>query len=58
MSEEVVVPERAVLALPKGISLDIGALVEPLAVAWHAVDASGIADIKEPKAIVSISLRA
>lgn len=52
MSEEVVVPELAVFPLPKGINLDVGALVEPLAVAWHAVDASPIASIKEPKCIV------
>ena len=52
MSEEVVVPDRAVLALPKNIDLDIGALVEPLAVAWHAVDASPIAGIKQPKCVV------
>lgn len=52
MSEEVVVPERAVFHLPKNMDLEKGALVEPLAVAWHAVDVSPIADIKEPKCIV------
>lgn len=52
MSEEVVVPELAVFALPDQIDLDIGALVEPLAVAWHAVDASRISELKEPKAVV------
>ena len=52
MSEEVVVPERAVFKLPKGMSLDVGALVEPLAVAWHAVDVSPIANIEQPKCIV------
>ena len=52
MSEEVVVPARAVMALPSNIGLDVGALVEPLAVAWHAVDASPIANIKEPKCVV------
>lgn len=52
MSEEVVVPERAVLALPENVDLDIGALVEPLAVAWHAVDLSPIAALKEPKCLV------
>ena len=52
MSEEVSVPAKAVFALPEGIELDVGALVEPLAVAWHAVDASPIADIKEPKCLV------
>ena len=39
-------------ALPSNIDLDVGALVEPLAVAWHAVDASPIAEIKEPKCLV------
>lgn len=52
MSEEVVVPERAVFKLPPNMDLEKGALVEPLAVAWHAVDVSPIADIKEPKCIV------
>jgi 2-desacetyl-2-hydroxyethyl bacteriochlorophyllide A dehydrogenase len=52
MSEEVVMPEKSVMALPSQIDLDVGALVEPLAVAWHAVDASPIADLKEPKCLV------
>lgn len=52
MSEAVVVPEEAVFPLPSNVDLDIGALVEPLAVAWHAVDASGLASLREPKALV------
>ena len=52
MSEEVCVPSRAVFALPEGIDLDVGALVEPLAVAWHAVSASSIKDEKTPKCLV------
>jgi len=52
LSEEVVVPAEACLPLPENVDLDIGALVEPLAVGWHAVDASPIADIKEPKCVV------
>jgi len=52
ISEEVVVPAEACLPLPDNVGLDIGALVEPLAVAWHAVDASPIAEIKEPKCVV------
>ena len=52
MSEEVVMPENSVMALPSNVDLDVGALVEPLAVAWHAVDASPIADVKEPKCLV------
>ncbi|RMZ82898.1 hypothetical protein DV737_g1932, partial [Chaetothyriales sp. CBS 132003] len=38
MSDEVCIDGRFVFKLPDGIGLDIGALVEPLAVAWHAVD--------------------
>jgi threonine dehydrogenase-like Zn-dependent dehydrogenase len=52
MSEFVVVPEAAVFLLPKNVELDTGALVEPLAVAWHAVDASPIAALREPKCLV------
>ncbi|TKA23104.1 hypothetical protein B0A54_17973, partial [Friedmanniomyces endolithicus] len=52
MSEEVVVPAEACLPLPDNVDVDIGALVEPLAVGWHAVDASPIANIKEPKCVV------
>jgi threonine dehydrogenase-like Zn-dependent dehydrogenase len=40
LSDFVVVPRYSVLALPSNISLAVGALVEPLAVAWHAVSAS------------------
>jgi threonine dehydrogenase-like Zn-dependent dehydrogenase len=52
ISEEVVVPAEACLPLPDNVDLDIGALVEPLAVAWHAVDASPIAELKEPTCVV------
>ncbi|EAT82465.1 hypothetical protein HBI56_088920 [Parastagonospora nodorum] len=40
LSDSVVVPESAVLALPDNVPLDIGALVEPLSVAWHAISAA------------------
>ncbi|USP81822.1 uncharacterized protein yc1106_09096 [Curvularia clavata] len=40
LSESVVVPEDAVLNLPDNVPLDVGALVEPLSVAWHAVSAA------------------
>lgn len=40
LSDSVVVPERAVLRLPDHIPLDVGALVEPLSVAWHAISAA------------------
>ncbi|KAK4554738.1 hypothetical protein LTR86_008240 [Recurvomyces mirabilis] len=52
ISEEVVVPAEACLPLPENVGLDIGALVEPLAVAWHAVDASPIAELKDAKCVV------
>ncbi|KAK4502664.1 hypothetical protein PRZ48_006090 [Zasmidium cellare] len=52
MSEAVVVPQEAVFPLPENVDLDIGALVEPLAVAWHAVDASPIAELNEPQCLV------
>ncbi|KAL1588736.1 hypothetical protein WHR41_02595 [Cladosporium halotolerans] len=44
MSDELILPAEACHPLPSSIGLDIGALVEPLAVAWHAVNASPIAD--------------
>ncbi|RDW59629.1 hypothetical protein BP6252_12716 [Coleophoma cylindrospora] len=37
LSDAVVIPAVNVLPLPSNIPLDIGALVEPLAVGWHAV---------------------
>ncbi|KAF2768070.1 GroES-like protein [Teratosphaeria nubilosa] len=40
LSEHVVVPEYAVYQLPDNVSLEVGALVEPLAVGWHAVNMS------------------
>lgn len=36
------VPEKAIIPLPSNIPLDIGALVEPLSVAWHAVSAAPV----------------
>lgn len=40
LSDSVVVPEGAVLNLPDNVPLDVGALVEPLSVAWHAMSAA------------------
>lgn len=37
LSEHIVVPQDAVKKLPDNVSLEVGALVEPLAVGWHAV---------------------
>ncbi|KAI7478869.1 GroES-like protein [Hortaea werneckii] len=52
MSEEVVVPAETCFPLPENVDLDVAALVEPLAVAWHAVDASPIASLPEPRCVV------
>lgn len=40
MSETTNAPASAVKPLPDGISLEVGALVEPLAVGWHSVSIS------------------
>jgi L-gulonate 5-dehydrogenase len=36
-AEQIVIPERNLLALPDDVAFDIAALCEPLACAWHAV---------------------
>ena len=40
MGEYVCVPASAVKVLPDNVPLDIGALIEPLSVGWHAVASS------------------
>ncbi|KIW34205.1 chlorophyll synthesis pathway protein BchC [Cladophialophora immunda] len=40
LCEHMVVPESCVKPLPDNIPLEVGALIEPLAVGWHAVDIS------------------
>lgn len=40
LSEHVVLPRSCLYAIPESMSLEVGALVEPLAVAWHAVNSS------------------
>ncbi|KAI1429645.1 dehydrogenase [Xylaria sp. FL1777] len=42
LSDYVCVHPETVFKLPDSISLEVGALVEPLAVAWHAINESGI----------------
>ncbi|KAA9394542.1 2,3-butanediol dehydrogenase [Kocuria coralli] len=42
MAEFTTIPASKVHVLPEGVDLRMGALVEPMAVAWHAVEASGI----------------
>ena len=44
LSETVVLPESCVKKLPENVSLEVGALVEPLAVGWHAIDISPYKD--------------
>jgi len=41
-ADSICVPTKSAFKLPDSIPLDVGALVEPLAVAWHAVKISGI----------------
>jgi len=40
LAEHIVVPESVLHHLPDNVSLEIGALIEPLAVGWHAVSIS------------------
>ncbi|KAJ3578651.1 hypothetical protein NPX13_g1916 [Xylaria arbuscula] len=40
LSEAICVDASHVFALPKGLELETGALVEPLSVAWHAISAA------------------
>ena len=42
LCESIVIPASVCHVLPEGMSLEAGALIEPLAVAWHAVSNSGI----------------
>ncbi|PYH91722.1 alcohol dehydrogenase [Aspergillus ellipticus CBS 707.79] len=46
MSDFVVVKEEQAILLPAGFALDLGALVEPLTVAWHAVNRCSLRDIR------------
>ncbi|KAL8670048.1 MAG: hypothetical protein Q9168_005394 [Polycauliona sp. 1 TL-2023] len=40
LSEHVVVPRTAIYDIPDNVSMELGAMVEPLSVAWHAIDVS------------------
>ncbi|RMZ90487.1 hypothetical protein DV736_g2267, partial [Chaetothyriales sp. CBS 134916] len=44
LCDHMVVPESCVKKLPDNVSLEVGALVEPLAVGWHAVSISPYQD--------------
>lgn len=54
MAEEVLVPALQVFPVSDKIPLDIAALVEPLSVAYHAVDASPIKQMSPAKASVLV----
>ncbi|KAF1344025.1 chaperonin 10-like protein [Delphinella strobiligena] len=54
LSDELVVPSVAVHPLPDNITLDVGALVEPLSVGWHAVKASPLNEIGPENANVLV----
>ncbi|KAI4720166.1 GroES-like protein [Aureobasidium sp. EXF-10727] len=47
LAEHIVVPEYCVVPVPDNVSLEVAALVEPLAVAWHAVNMSPVKDFKK-----------
>ncbi|KAI5270166.1 GroES-like protein [Aureobasidium subglaciale] len=47
LAEHIVVPEYCVVPVPDNVSLEIAALVEPLAVAWHAVNMSPLKDFRK-----------
>ncbi|KAI4288670.1 MAG: hypothetical protein L6R35_002073 [Caloplaca aegaea] len=40
LSEHVVVPRAAIYEIPDSVSMKLGALTEPLSVAWHSIDIS------------------
>lgn len=42
-AEQVAVPESICFPIPEGMPLELGALLEPAGVAWHAVQRSGMA---------------
>jgi 2-desacetyl-2-hydroxyethyl bacteriochlorophyllide A dehydrogenase len=42
MAEYIAVDRNAVFRLPDSVGLEVGALVEPLAVGWHAVKVGGV----------------
>ncbi|GLB07302.1 hypothetical protein AtubIFM57258_002631 [Aspergillus tubingensis] len=52
LSDYVVVKEDRAVKLPEGFELDLGALVEPLTVAWHAVNRSSIQNVHARTALV------
>ena len=41
LADEIVVKSVACIPLPDGVPLDVGALAEPLAVAWHCIRTAG-----------------
>ncbi|KAK7515111.1 sorbitol dehydrogenase [Phyllosticta citriasiana] len=53
-SEHMVIPRDAVYKLPDNVSLEVGALIEPLAVGWHAVKIAALPP--PPTAITALIL--
>ncbi|KAJ5325177.1 uncharacterized protein N7506_008279 [Penicillium brevicompactum] len=54
LSDHLVVRKEHVVLLPDSIPLEIGALVEPLAVAWHAISQSPIQKMDQGKLIALV----
>ena len=50
--EKVIVDEDMLLELPPQIPLEYAAVIEPLAVVWHAIKVSGISDWKDKSVLV------
>ncbi|KAK8220547.1 sorbitol dehydrogenase [Phyllosticta capitalensis] len=53
-SEHMVIPRNTVFKLPDNVSLEVGALIEPLAVGWHAVKLAALPP--PPTAITALIL--
>jgi 2-desacetyl-2-hydroxyethyl bacteriochlorophyllide A dehydrogenase len=49
LAEHIVLDQSMLYHLPDNISLEVGALIEPLAVAWHAIS---MADLKEGDSVL------
>ncbi|OJD33330.1 sorbitol dehydrogenase [Diplodia corticola] len=52
LAEHIVTPQSCLYKLPENVSLEIGALVEPLAVGWHAVNISPFDPATTPSVLV------
>ncbi|KAF2086842.1 GroES-like protein [Saccharata proteae CBS 121410] len=52
LSSSINLPPSSIHPLPESIPLDIGALVEPLSVAWHAVDSVPTTDLNSSSTVL------